>query len=108
MLHQGVHLLQRFAQDDRIKIPDPTENTQIKLNRPLAGGNEFVSYIDAIGDLDGRHCLIDWKTTTSRYTEEPYGLFSLDPQLICYSWMSGISDVALWCSYGRVFPKFNT
>ena len=64
MLHQGVHLLQRFAQDDRIKIPDPIENTQIKLNRTLAGGNEFVSYIDAIGDLDGQRCLIDWKTTT--------------------------------------------
>ena len=38
--------------------------------------------------------LIDWKTTTSRYSEEPEGLLSLDPQLICYSWISGIPDVA--------------
>jgi hypothetical protein len=38
---------------------------------------------------------MDWKTTTSRYPVEPVGLLSLDPQLICYSWMTGISDVAL-------------
>ena len=105
MLHQGVHLLQRFAQDDRIKIPDPTENTQIKLNRTLAGGNEFVSYIDAIGSLDGQRCLIDWKTTTSRYSEEPDGLLSLDPQLICYSWMSGISDVAFVVFVRKSLPE---
>lgn len=40
-------------------------------------------------------CLIDWKTTTSGYPEDPGGLLSLDPQLICYSWISGISEVAL-------------
>ena len=42
-----------------------------------------------------RSYLIDWKTTTSRYAEEPDGLLTLDPQLICYSWISGISDVAM-------------
>jgi hypothetical protein len=94
MLHQGVHLLHRFAQDDRIKILNPAENTQIKLTKTLPNENEFVSYIDAIGNLDDQRCLIDWKTTTSRYSEAPFGLLSLDPQLICYSWMSGISDVA--------------
>jgi hypothetical protein len=66
----------------------------VKLLRTLAGNNEFVSYIDALGTLDGKECLIDWKTTTSRYTEVPQGLLTLDPQLICYSWISGISDVA--------------
>jgi hypothetical protein len=44
---------------------------------------------------DGTRCLIDWKTTTSRYSESPQGLLSLDPQLICYSWISGIPEVAL-------------
>ena len=29
-----------------------------------------------------------------RTAEEPNGLPSLDPQLICYSWMTGIPDVA--------------
>ena len=52
----------------------PKENLQLKITRTLAGGNEFVSYIDAIGELDGKRCLIDWKTTTSRYSEEPEGL----------------------------------
>jgi hypothetical protein len=27
--------------------------------------------------------------------DDPEGLLSLDPQLICYSWITGISDVAL-------------
>ena len=66
----------------------------MKLLRALPGNNEFVSYIDALGTLDGKPCLIDWKTTTSRYAEEPQGLLTLDPQLICYSWISGIPDVA--------------
>ncbi len=95
MVHQGVHLLELFARDDRIRIPSPAENLQIKIIRTLTGGNEFVAYVDAIGMLDGKRCLIDWKTTTSRYSVEPEGLLSLDPQLICYSWISGIPEVAL-------------
>ena len=63
--------------------------------RELPPANQFVAYVDAIGELDGLRCLMDWKTTTSRYTEEPAGLLSLDPQLICYSWITGISEVAL-------------
>ena len=39
-------------------------------------------------------CLLEWKTTASRYPEEPDGLLALDPQLVCYSWITGISDVA--------------
>ena len=92
--HQGVHLLEMFARDDRIRIRRPKANLQIKMVRALSGGHEFLAYIDAIGYLDHTRCLIDWKTTTSRYAEEPEGLLSLDPQLICYSWVSGVSDVA--------------
>ena len=95
LLHQGIHLLQRFAQDNRVRIRHPRKDLQIKKLRTLAGGCEFVGYIDAIGEVDGVRCLIDWKTTTSRYAEDPEGLLSLDPQLICYSWVSGISEVAL-------------
>src|ERR1700677_3053565 len=47
LYHQGVHLLERFAQDDRVQIRRPNQNLQVKLTR------------------------------------------------VCYSWMSGISDVAL-------------
>ena len=95
---EGIHLLEKFAQDDRIRVPHPKENLQIKRTQPLAGGNKFVSFIDAVGELDGKHCLIDWKTTASRYTEAPEGLLSLDPQLICYSWIRvGFGNVA--CSW---------
>jgi hypothetical protein len=95
LVHQGVHLLQRFVQDNRVRIPRPQQDLQIKVNRELPNGNEFVAYIDAIGELDGTRCLMDWKTTGSRYADSPVGLLSLDPQLICYSWITGISDVAL-------------
>ena len=94
MLQQGIMLLDRFCQDDRVRIRQPRRNLQIKFTRPIASGNEFVAYIDAIGKLDGTGCLLEWKTTGSRYPEEPDGLLALDPQLVCYSWMTGISEVA--------------
>jgi hypothetical protein len=94
LLHQGTHLLEKFVREDRVCVRNPKENLQLKITRSLEGGHDFVSYIDAIGELDGKPYLIDWKTTTSRYSEEPEGLLSLDPQLICYSWISGIPDVA--------------
>ena len=95
LVHQGVHLLHRFVQDDRIRIHEPEKSLQIKILRSLPGGAEFVAYLDAIGEVNGIRCLIDWKTTASRYPDGPNGLLSLDPQLICYSWISGISEVAL-------------
>ena len=105
LLHQGVHLLEKFVREDRVRIHHPKENLQLKITQKLAGGNEFVSFIDAIGELDGKRCLIDWKTTTSRYSEEPDGLLSLDPQLICYSWISGIPDVALIVFVRKQLPE---
>ncbi len=94
MLRQGIMLLTRFCQDDRIRVPQPRQNLQIKFTRQVAGKNDFVAYIDAIGKLDGRRCLLEWKTSSSRFPEEPEGLLSLDPQLVCYSWMTGIAEVA--------------
>jgi CRISPR/Cas system-associated exonuclease Cas4 (RecB family) len=94
MLQQGIMLLDRFCQDDRVRIRQPRRSLQIKFVRPLPGNSEFVAYVDAIGKLDGAGCLLEWKTTSSRYPEEPHGLLALDPQLICYSWITGISQVA--------------
>ena len=94
MLQSGVQLLDRFAQDDRVRIRQPRRNLQVKFTKPLAGQNDFVAYIDALGQLDGIPCLLEWKTTASRYPEEPHGLLALDPQLVCYSWVTGIADVA--------------
>src|SRR5882724_11540667 len=94
MLQQGIQLLERFCQDDRIRIRQPRHNLQVKFVLPIGGQNEFVAYIDAIGELDGKRCLLEWKTTSSRYPEEPDGLLALDPQLVCYSWITGVSEVA--------------
>src|SRR5438552_5017070 len=94
MLQQGMQLLERFCQDDRIRIRQPRRNLQIKFMRPVSAKTAFVAYIDAIGKLDGTRALIEWKTTSSRYAEEPDGRLALDPQLVCYSWMTGISEVA--------------
>jgi hypothetical protein len=94
MLQQGIQLLERFAQDDRVRIPLPCRNLQIKFARQISDKNDFVGYIDAIGKLDGTRCLLEWKTTSSPYQEEPSGLVALDPQLVCYSWITGIPDVA--------------
>ena len=105
MLRQGIRLLERFAQDDRIRVPNPDKNLQIEHRRALAGGNDFVSYIDAVGELDGQRCLIDWKTTARRYSEDPQGLLSLDPQLTCYSWISGIPDVAFVVFVRKHLPE---
>src|SRR5438132_11133375 len=94
MLEQAIQLLDRFSQADRVPIRQPRRNLQIKFVRPLSGQNDFVAYIDAIGRLDDRGCLLEWKTTSSRYPEEPAGLLALDPQLVCYSWITGVSEVA--------------
>jgi CRISPR/Cas system-associated exonuclease Cas4 (RecB family) len=94
MLQQGIQLLDRFCQDDRIRIRQPRRNLQVKVVRPVSATNDFGAYIDAIGYLDGTCCLLEWKTTSSRYPEEPDGLLALDPQLVCYSWMTGIAEVA--------------
>jgi hypothetical protein len=105
LYHQGIHLLERFAQDDRVQIRSPRQNLQVKLTRSLSSSNDFVSYIDAIGEVDGTKCIIDWKTTTSRYPEQPDGLVALDPQLICYSWMAGLSEVSLVAFVRKSAPE---
>jgi hypothetical protein len=63
------------------------------------------SLISMLEELDGAQCLIDWKTTTSRYSEEPAGLLSLDPQMICYSWASAIPDVAVVVFVRKSIPE---
>src|SRR6202040_1033581 len=52
LLHQGVHLLERFAQDNRVRVRDPRKDLQINFLQELAGGREFVAYLDAIGEID--------------------------------------------------------
>lgn len=105
LLRQGVRLLEQFARDNRVRIPTPQQNLQIKMVRRLPQGHEFVAYLDAIGSLDGQVAVIDWKTTSSRYLDGPEGLLALDPQLICYSWISGISDVGMVVFVRKQVPE---
>jgi hypothetical protein len=94
LLQQGIQLLERFVQDGRVRIRRPKHHQQIQFRKPVADRNDFVSYVDAIGEIDGTKCVLEWKTTSARYPEEPVGISALDPQLICYSWMTGIDEVA--------------
>ncbi len=93
MLQQGVQLLERFVQDGRVHVRRPKTSQQVQFTRKVGSGNSFVAYVDAIGELDGTPCMLEWKTTSARYTEEPQGIAGLDPQLVCYSWMTGIDEV---------------
>ena len=77
-----------------MRIENPQSYLQIKIVHKLREETEFLGYVDAIGELDGERCIIDWKTTSARYPDNPEGLLALDPQLICYSWLTGISEVA--------------
>jgi len=94
MLQQGLQLLMRFCQEDRVRVYDPQHNLQVKVVKRVVGGSDFVAYIDAIGELDGKRYLLEWKTASARYPDDIDELLSLDPQLVCYSWLTGISDVA--------------
>ena len=94
MLQQGIQLLERFVQDGRVQIRRPRSRQQIQFTRTLSSGSGFVAFVDAIGELDGTACLLEWKTSSARYPEQPAGLTALDPQLICYSWITGIDEVA--------------
>ena len=40
MLQQGIQLLERFCQEDRVRVRQPRRNLQTKFVRPLPEGNE--------------------------------------------------------------------
>ena len=89
--------------------PKPTKptklNMQKKILRSLPNGDEFVAYVDAIGNLDGTPRLLEWKTTSARYPDQPKGLTSLDLQLVCYSWITGIPEVAIVAFVRKRVPE---
>jgi hypothetical protein len=60
-----------------IRIRQPRRNLQIKFTGQI-DRTDFVAYIDAIGKLDGARCLREWKTSSSRYADEPERRLALD------------------------------
>jgi CRISPR/Cas system-associated exonuclease Cas4 (RecB family) len=105
MAQQAVRLLEQFVRDERVAVPDPLRNLQVKYIQRLSESSEFVAYIDALGRLDDKRYLLEWKTSGARYPEEPSGLFSLDQQLIAYSWITGISEVAIVVFVRKKVPE---
>jgi hypothetical protein len=105
MLYQGIKLLELLAQHDRVEIRYPKRNLQIKISSPLSATSQFVGYVDAFGYLDGTRCVIDWKTTAARYPDQPEGLLALDPQLACYSWLTGETEVAFVVFVRKRLPE---
>ena len=105
MLQQGTKLLELFAQHDRVHIRYPKRNLQMKISKPLSATSQFVGYIDALGIVDATRCVIDWKTTAARYPDQPEGLLALDPQLACYSWLTGESEVAFVVFVRKRLPE---
>lgn len=53
MLQQGIMLLIRFCQEDRVHVEHPSQDLQIKFSR-LVGRNDFVSYVDGLENWTGR------------------------------------------------------
>jgi hypothetical protein len=94
MFHRGIQLLERFTQDGRVQVLQPHTQQQIRFTRDLPSGNSFVAFVDAVGELDSTPCVLEWKTSSARYSDAPDGIAALDPQLVCYSWMTGIDEVA--------------
>lgn len=105
MYDQGLKLLQLFAQDDRVEIRRPKRNLQVRVSKALSATSQFVGYIDAHGFIDGTRCVIDWKTTSASYPEQPEGLLALDPQLVCYSWLTGEPEVAFVVFVRKRMPE---
>ena len=105
MLQRGGKLLELFAQQDRVEIRYPKRNLQIKVSRKLSPTSQFVGYVDAFGYVDGSRCVIDWKTTAARYPDQPEGLLALDPQLACYSWLTGEPEVAFVVFVRKRLPE---
>jgi hypothetical protein len=96
MLDQGQQLLTRFREDQRVQIEDGRTDFQVKIRRPLSlSERHFLAYIDALGWVDGIHCLIEWKTSTQSYPESLPRMLELDPQLVCYSWAAQKQQVCL-------------
>src|SRR6266513_1520945 len=48
LLQQGIQLLERFCQEDRIRIRQPRRNLQVKFDLPIGRHYPFAAYIHAI------------------------------------------------------------
>jgi hypothetical protein len=62
-----------FFKNEHMYLSHRASNAERFLEEP-----SFIAYRDEIGEVDGAHCLNDWKTTTGRYADAPDGLRCLN------------------------------
>ena len=74
MLQQGIQLLERFAQDGEFAFASPNRNSKFSSIGRSVPATTSLRYIDAIGELDGSHCVLEWKTTSARYRKNRLAL----------------------------------
>ena len=72
------------------KTPSCDERVVVQF-APLTDERETV--VTRVEDNELPACL-RFIRQSDRYPEEPKELLMLDPQLVCYSWVTGITDVA--------------
>ena len=95
LLRQGIRLLERFAQDNRIRIRQPTQEPadQDQSSRFRQATSLWPTSMP-LAISTARGVCSNGKPRQS-LSGGAAGLLALDPQLVCYSWITGISDVAM-------------
>lgn len=76
-----MHLLERFPQENRVRIPNPRRDLQPKIARQRPNGNEFLPYIDATSERDSTGCLTDWKNNDKPLSRRPCGIAIARPTI---------------------------
>ena len=94
MLQQGIMLLERFSQEDRVRIREPHQNLQIKFTRRFGEKNDFVAHVDTIGELDGTPLFSrveNYFDPIPRRTRGTAGLGSSTCLLLLDDWHNGLA-----------------
>lgn len=106
MLEQGVELLNRFCQEDRIRITQPRKNLQIKFVRPLSNGNDFVAYVDALGKLAA--ACSNGRPPQPATPSNPTACWRLTRSYLPTPGSPASPKSPRWCSYVNVWSKSST
>ena len=94
MLQQGIQLLEPLRPGRSCSHSAPAFHPADTVQSGLGFQQQFCR-LRRRHWRTGRHaCVSGMENDLCRYPEEPAGISALDPQLVCYSWMTGIDEVA--------------
>lgn len=88
----GNVLLTKFL-NDPVVLRLKNVKTEVRFERELGGGDQFVGVIDCIAELDGKTVLIDWKSSSSSYDPEFYQTFG--EQLTAYKFLTDLTNTKI-------------